>query len=108
MHSDEVHHEIEEITYTLDEMTPDMVHYGSVPESVLVEEVDNVRRIVDSEFAGSNDAEMLRNLTKVCNNGVYYMPYIKYHSISILSFISIASLFVNSHEAVQAIPPRGE
>lgn len=65
----------EEITYTLDEMTPDMVHYGSVPESVLVEEVDNVRRIVDSEFAGSNDAEMLRNLTKVCNNGKCYLPH---------------------------------
>jgi hypothetical protein len=57
-----------EITYTLDDMTPEMVHYGSVPESVLVEEIENVRRIVDSEFAGSNDAEMLRNLTKVCNN----------------------------------------
>ena len=59
----------EGITYTLEGMTPEMVHYGSVPESVLVEEVENVRRIVDSEFAGSNDAEMLRNLTKVCNNG---------------------------------------
>lgn len=63
------HPEYEEIAYTLEEMTPEMVHYGSVPESVLVEEVENVRRIVDSEFAGSNDAEMLRNLTKVCNNG---------------------------------------
>jgi ATP-dependent RNA helicase DDX54/DBP10 len=71
--SDEARHNTnEEITYTLDDMTPDMVHYGSVPESVLVEEVDNVRRIVDSEFAGSNDAETLRNLTKVCNNGKCY------------------------------------
>lgn len=60
----------EEIAYTLEDMTPDMVHYGSVPESVLVEEIENVRRIVDSEFAGSNDAEMLRNLTKVCNNAM--------------------------------------
>ncbi|KAL3809724.1 hypothetical protein ACHAXA_011319 [Cyclostephanos tholiformis] len=58
------------IAYTLEEMTPDMVHYGSVPESVLVEEVENVRRIVDSEFAGSTNAEMLRNLTKVCNNAM--------------------------------------
>lgn len=64
------HGEEEEITYTLEEMTPEMVHYGSVPESVLVEEIENVRRIVDSEFAGSNDAEMLRNLTKVCNNAM--------------------------------------
>ena len=60
---------VEEVTYTMDEMTPDMVHYGSVPESVLVEEVENVRRIADSELAGSHDAETLRNMTKVCNNG---------------------------------------
>lgn len=59
----------EETMYTLDEMTPEMVHYGSVPESVLVEEVENVRRMVDSELAGSQDAETLRMLTKVCNNG---------------------------------------
>jgi ATP-dependent RNA helicase DDX54/DBP10 len=57
------------ITYTLDEMTPDMVHYGSVPESVLVEEVENVRRLVDSELAGSHDSEQLRSLTRVCSNG---------------------------------------
>jgi ATP-dependent RNA helicase DDX54/DBP10 len=62
--------ENEEITCTLDDMTPEMVHYGSVPESVLVEEIENVRRIVDSEFAGSNDAEMLRNLIKVCNDAM--------------------------------------
>mmetsp|Transcript_18501 Transcript_18501/g.44534 ORF Transcript_18501/g.44534 Transcript_18501/m.44534 type:complete len:1036 (-) Transcript_18501:134-3241(-) len=60
----------EEVTYTLDEMSPDMVHYGSVPESVLVEEVENVRRIADSELAGSHDAETLRNMAKVCNNAM--------------------------------------
>mmetsp|Transcript_42362 Transcript_42362/g.90123 ORF Transcript_42362/g.90123 Transcript_42362/m.90123 type:complete len:1047 (+) Transcript_42362:134-3274(+) len=60
----------EELIYTLDEMTPEMVHYGSVPESVLVEEVENVRRMVDSELAGSHDAEMLKMLTKVCNNAM--------------------------------------
>jgi len=65
---DEKDGEKEEVTYTLDDMTPDMVHYGSVPESVLVEEVENVRRIADSELAGSHDAETLRNLTKVCLN----------------------------------------
>lgn len=63
--------ETEEVTYTLEEMTPEMVHYGSVPESVLVEEVENVRRIVDSELAGSHDAEMLKSLARVCNNGEY-------------------------------------
>jgi len=61
--------EEEEVTYSLNDMTPDMVHYGSVPESVLVEEVENVRRIAQSELAGSHDAETLRNMTKVCNNG---------------------------------------
>jgi len=67
---DDKDEEREEVTYTLDEMTPDMVHYGSVPESVLVEEVENVRRIAASELAGSHDAETLRNLTKVCNNAM--------------------------------------
>jgi len=62
--------ENEEVTYTLEDMTPEMVHYGSVPESVLVEEVENVRRIVDSELAGSHDAEMLKMLTRVCNNAM--------------------------------------
>lgn len=64
---EEVEHD--EMVYTIDEMTPDMVHYGCVPELVLVEEVENVRRMVDSEMAGSNDAEMLRNLSRVCSNG---------------------------------------
>lgn len=62
--------ETAEVTYTLDEMTPDMVHFGSVPESILVEEVENVRRLIDSELAGSQDAEMLRSLTRVCNNAM--------------------------------------
>eukprot|EP00970_Alexandrium_tamarense_P016231 scaffold6323_cov203-Alexandrium_tamarense.AAC.3 len=63
----------EDVVYTLEDMTPDMVHYGAVPESVLVEEVENVRRIIHSELAGSHDAEMLRNLTRVCNNGASSM-----------------------------------
>ena len=69
-------------TYTLDEMTPDMVHYGSVPESVLVEEVENVRRIVDSEVAGSHDAETLKMLTRVCNNGEYLALLVSSSSVS--------------------------
>ncbi|KAL7521184.1 hypothetical protein ACHAWX_005880 [Stephanocyclus meneghinianus] len=60
----------DEMVYTLEEMTPDMVHYGSVPEMVLVEEVENVRRLVDSELAGSHDAELLRNMARVCNNAM--------------------------------------
>ena len=76
---------VEELTYTMDEMTPDMVHYGSVPESVLVEEVENVRRIADSELAGSHDAETLRNMTKVCNNGK--LSNLQYHVAVLLLFI---------------------
>jgi len=59
-----------EITYSMEDMTPDMVHYGSVPESIMVEEVENVRRIVDAELAGSHDADMLRSLKKVCSNAM--------------------------------------
>jgi ATP-dependent RNA helicase DDX54/DBP10 len=60
----------EDFSYTLEEMTPEMVHYGSVPESIVAEEVENVRRIMDSELTGSNEAESLRALTKVCNNAM--------------------------------------
>lgn len=54
----------ESLTYSLAEMTPDMVHYGCIPELTLVEEVENVRRIADSEMTGSHDAEALRALTR--------------------------------------------
>ena len=54
----------EALTYSLAEMTPDMVHYGCIPELTLVEEVENVRRIADSEMTGSHDAEALRALTR--------------------------------------------
>ena len=56
--------------YTLKEMTPEMVHYGSVPESTITEEIENVRRIIDSELTGSHDAETLRSLIRVCNNAM--------------------------------------
>jgi ATP-dependent RNA helicase DDX54/DBP10 len=57
-------------TYTLNDMTPDMVHYGSLPESIATAEVENVTRIMNSELSGSLDAEALRSLTKVCKNGM--------------------------------------
>jgi ATP-dependent RNA helicase DDX54/DBP10 len=60
----------EESNYTLTEMTPEHVHYGCVPEAILNQEVENVRRIMESELTGSNQAESLRNLTKVCNNAM--------------------------------------
>jgi ATP-dependent RNA helicase DDX54/DBP10 len=59
-----------ETTYTLNEMTPEHVHYGSVPEAILTREVENVRRILESELTGSHQAETLRALTKVCNNAM--------------------------------------
>jgi hypothetical protein len=51
-------------------MTPDMVHYGSVPETILNLEVENVRRIMDAELAGSELAEQMRALTKVSGNAM--------------------------------------
>eukprot|EP00980_Cylindrotheca_fusiformis_P028267 scaffold22589_cov138-Cylindrotheca_fusiformis.AAC.30 len=56
--------------YSLDEMTPEMVHYGSVPESILTMEVENVNRILDSEMAGSGNAETMRALFKTCSNSM--------------------------------------
>ena len=56
--------------YTLNEMTPDMVHYGSLPESIATAEVENVTRIMNSELSGSLEAEALRALTKVCKNAM--------------------------------------
>lgn len=56
--------------YALTQMSPEDVHYGAVPEAILVREVDNVRRIMDCELAASNQASHLRALTKVCNNAM--------------------------------------
>ena len=57
-------------SYTMNEMTPEMVHYGSIPESILTLEVENVRRIMDSEMAGTERAEIMRALTRVCGNAM--------------------------------------
>jgi ATP-dependent RNA helicase DDX54/DBP10 len=59
-----------EETYTLKEMTPEMVHYGSVPECIMTEEVENVLRIMDAELTGSEEAEVMRALTRVCANAM--------------------------------------
>lgn len=58
------------VEYTLDEMTPEMVHYGTVPESIMVEEVENVRRVLDSELSGGHDILALKNMARVCNNAM--------------------------------------
>ena len=57
-------------SYTLDEMTPEMVHYGSVPESILNLEVENVKRIMDAELAGSEQAEAIRAHSKCSINAM--------------------------------------
>ena len=60
----------DELMYDLSDMTPETVHYGSVPESTLTDEVENVRRIVESELTSSHDAYVLRSLVRVCNNAM--------------------------------------
>jgi ATP-dependent RNA helicase DDX54/DBP10 len=62
--------EYEEMIYSVDEMTPDMVHYGSMPETTSTEEVENVRRIVDSELTGSHEADNLKMLIRTCENAM--------------------------------------
>ncbi len=57
-------------SYTMNEMTPEMTHFGSIPESILTLEVENVRRIMDSEMAGTDRAELMRSLTRVCTNAM--------------------------------------
>jgi ATP-dependent RNA helicase DDX54/DBP10 len=56
--------------YTLNDMTPEMVHYGSVPEAILTLEVENVLRIMDSEMSGSEQAEAMKALAKVSSNAM--------------------------------------
>jgi DBP10CT (NUC160) domain len=57
-------------TYSLSEMTPDMVHVGSVPEAQMTDKVEWVQRIINSELSGSSEAETLRSLTKACSNAM--------------------------------------
>jgi ATP-dependent RNA helicase DDX54/DBP10 len=64
------HDDEEELIYTLDEMTPNMVHYGSIPEMLLSAEIENVQRILNSELCSSQESEMIRSLAKVCNNAM--------------------------------------
>lgn len=54
--------------YMVTEMTPFMVHYGSVPESALIIEMENLRRIRDTE--GRMETESLHSLKSVCVNAM--------------------------------------
>ena len=62
--------DVEDVVYSLKEMTPDMVHYGSIPESTITQETENVRRILESELTGSHDADNLRSLVRICSNAM--------------------------------------
>ena len=62
--------ESEDLVYSVKDMTPDMVHYGSIPESTSTEEVENVRRIIESELTGSHDSYDLRSMVRICNNAM--------------------------------------
>jgi ATP-dependent RNA helicase DDX54/DBP10 len=57
-------------SYTLQEMTPDMVQYGSLPVSIVAQEVENVHRLIHSEFTGSRETESLQALARVCTNSM--------------------------------------
>jgi ATP-dependent RNA helicase DDX54/DBP10 len=55
--------------YTLEDMTPDMTHFGTLPQDILFTEVENVQRILNAE-ASSQTAESLRSLSRVCDNAM--------------------------------------
>jgi len=55
--------------YTIEEQLPEMVHYGSIPEAIITEEVENYRRLIENE-TGNKDAESLQSLSRTCNNAM--------------------------------------
>jgi len=57
----------EQVRYSLDMMTTDDVHYGSVPESVINNEKENIRRLL-SEESGNTDSETLWAQVRTCKN----------------------------------------
>lgn len=56
--------------YTLSDMTPNMVHYGSIPESIMSEESENVHRLMNAKESGGFDAELLWSQRRVCANAM--------------------------------------
>ncbi|KAL7556512.1 hypothetical protein ACA910_000975 [Epithemia clementina (nom. ined.)] len=48
------------IAYSLSDMTPEMVHFGSIPESVMTTQVEHVSRLSDN----------VQSLAKVCENAM--------------------------------------
>ena len=48
------------LSYSLTEMTPEMVHFGSIPESIMTPQVEQVNRLADNT----------KSLAKVCDNAM--------------------------------------
>lgn len=48
------------ISYSLSEMTPEMVHFGSIPESIMTAQVEHVNHLSDN----------IQSLSKVCENAM--------------------------------------
>lgn len=58
--------------YGLTGMSTDMVHYGSVPEAILMEEMESLQRILSRQISGghASDVETVQSLHKVCANAM--------------------------------------
>ena len=58
--------------YSLQDMTPDMVQYGTVPESVLTVEVENINRLLEKKVSGghAHDIDNLVTLHRTCQNAM--------------------------------------
>ena len=58
--------------YCLTGMSTDMVHYGSVPEAILMEEMESLQRILSRQISGghASDVETVQSLHKVCANAM--------------------------------------
>ena len=57
------------VKYCLTQQTPDDVHFGSIPESVMTDEMENVRRLIQSE-RGGGAADNMESLIKTAKNGM--------------------------------------
>ena len=56
-------------SYPLTTQTPEDVHFGSIPESVLSTEMENVRRLIENE-AGALDGDNFDSLVKTSRNAM--------------------------------------
>jgi len=57
------------VLYSLTQQTPEDVHFGSIPESVMTDENENVRRIIANE-SGNKEADNFDSLIRTAKNGM--------------------------------------